>query len=219
VVLITFEAPEELVRAHIPPGVDPDRWNGRMHVSLVALQMHDVRVLGWRTPGFATYPQVNFRTYVRRGADPAVTFLRQLVPSRLVAAVARLRYGEPFQTARVEARAVEHGDGVTVQYRFGRTAPKHQIVVTAARTTVVPQATSFEHHLTERTHGCRRGPDGRLRTFRVEHPPWLIRPVRTVDYEIDFGEVYGREWAFLNGRSPVSVVLAVGSDVAVYPPA
>ena len=205
------------MRAHIPPGVDPDRWNGSTHVSLVALQMHDIRVLGWRMPGFAAHPQVNFRTYVRRGADPAVTFVRELVPSRLIAAVGRLRYGEPFQAARVEARVMEHTDGVTVEYRFGLTAPKHHIVVTAARATAVPQAISFEHYLKERTQGCSRGPDGRLRTFRVEHPPWLIRPVRTIDYEIDFGEVYGREWAFLNARTPVSVMLAVGSDVAVYP--
>jgi hypothetical protein len=29
--------------------------------------------------------------------------------------------------------------------------------------------------------------------------------------------VYGPEWAFLGGATPYSTVLAVGSDIAVYP--
>lgn len=217
-VLITFEAPEELVRAHIPPGVDPDRWNGRTHVSLVALQMLDVRVLGWRIPGFATHPQVNFRTYVRHGADPAVAFVRELVPSRLIAAVGRLHYGEPFQLARIEARIAEHADGVRVEYRFGLARPEYRVTVVGSHAAAAPAPTSFEHYLTERTHGCRGDRSGRLRTFRVAHPAWAVREVREVDYEVDFGELYGREWRLLNDRKPASVVCAVGSDVAVYPP-
>src|SRR2546422_11265645 len=76
----------------------------RSHASLVALEMHDVRVRGWRIPGFAAHPQVNFRVYARHGAQPAVVFVRELVPSRIIAAVGRLRYGEPFPAARVSAR-------------------------------------------------------------------------------------------------------------------
>jgi len=55
IILLTFEAPEELIRRSIPPGVEPDRWNGRTHVSLVALQMLDVRIKGWRIPGFTAH--------------------------------------------------------------------------------------------------------------------------------------------------------------------
>src|SRR3989440_12677787 len=83
VVLLTFEAPEDLVRTQLPPGVEPDRWNGKTHASLVALEMRDVRVRGWRIPGFTAHPQVNFRLYARHGAHPAVVFVRELVPSRI----------------------------------------------------------------------------------------------------------------------------------------
>lgn len=104
--LVTFEAPEELVGVYVPSGLEPDRWDAKTHVTLVALQMLDIRVLGWRIPGFGAHPQVNFRTYVRCGAERAVTFIRELVPSRLVAAVARACSHEPFRAARVEARGV-----------------------------------------------------------------------------------------------------------------
>jgi uncharacterized protein len=217
-VLVTFEAPEPFVRRHLPPGVELDRWNGKAHVSLVGVQMADVRVLGWRIPGFAAHPQVNFRTYVRHESDPGVTFLRELVPSRLIAAVGRLWYREPFEVARIGTRVTEHDDTVRVEYRFGRAQLQYRIAVTGSREAAVPLATSFERYIIERTHGCRA--DGaRLRTFRVEHPPWATRRVTHADCDVDFTELYGRDWAFLNHAAPVSTILALGSDVAVYPPA
>jgi len=217
VVLLTFEAPEELVRAQVAPGVEPDRWNGKTHVSLVALEMRDVRLRGWRILGFAAHPQVNFRVYARHGAHPAVTFVRELVPSRIIAAVGRLRYGEPFQAARISARVVAGTDGVSAEYRFGLDAPRHRLVVTGSRDSAVPAASTFEHYLKERTYGVRTDRHGRPRAFRVEHPPWAIRKIVSVDYAVDFGILYGPAWEFLNRSSPVSTIFAVGSDVSVYP--
>ena len=218
VVLLTFEAPEALVRAQLAPGVDPDRWNGKTHASLVALEMRDVRVRGWRIPGFTAHPQVNFRVYARHGAHRAVVFVRELVPSRIIAAIGRLRYGEPFQAARISTRVVEGTADLTVEYRFGPDAARYRVGVTAARDGAIPAATTFEHYLKERTHGCRTDRQGRVRTFRVEHPPWAVRKVVSVDYAVDFATLYGPEWGFLNRSAPVSTIFAVGSDVSVYPP-
>jgi len=215
-VLLTFEAPEQLVRSLVTADVDLDRWNGRTHVSLVALEMVDVRVLGLRIPGFTTHPQVNLRVYVRPHAAPAVWFVRELVPSRLIAAVGRLLYREPFQAARLEAKFADSADGVTAEYRFGRGARRYHVRVTGSRSAAVPPATSFEHYLKERTSGCRTDRHRRLQTFRVQHPSWAVREVKRVDYDVDFGALYGQEWRFLNDRKPVSVIFAVGSEVAVY---
>jgi len=217
VVLLTYEVPEDLVRAQLAPGIEPDRWNGKTHASLVALEMHDVRVHGWRVPGFTAHPQVNLRVYVRYDGHPAVVFVRELVPSRIIAAVGRLRYGEPFQAARISARVVERSTDLTVEYRFGTDAPRYCVSVTAARDGAIPAATTFEHYLKERTHGCRADPHGRVRAFRVEHPPWAVRQVVSLDYTVDFGALYGPEWAFLNHSSPVSTIFAAGSNVSVYP--
>ena len=217
-VLVTFEAAEEVVRAHLPAGLVPDRWQGRTHVSLVALEMSDIRVHGWRIPGFTAHPQVNFRLYTRHGAHPAVVFVRELVPSRIIAAIGRLRYGEPFQAARISTRVVEGTADLTVEYRFGPDAARYRVGVTAARDGAIPAATTFEHYLKERTHGCRTDRQGRVRAFRVEHPPWAVRKVVSVDYAVDFAALYGPEWEFLNHTAPISTIFAVGSDVSVYPP-
>ena len=180
--------------------------------------MRHVRVRGWRIPGFTAHPQVNFRVYARHGAHPAVVFVRELVPSRIIAAVGRLRYGEPFQAARISTRVVEGTADLTVEYRFGPDAARYRVGVTAARDGAIPAATTFEHYLEERTHGCRTDRQGRVRTFRVEHPPWAVRKVVSVDYAMDFAALYGPEWDVLNHSRPVSTILAVGSNVSVYPP-
>src|SRR5881398_1495403 len=206
VVLLTFEAPEDLVRTQLAPCVEPDRWNGKTHASLVALQMRDVRVRGWRVPGFAGHLQVNFRVYARYGGQPAVTFVRELVPSRTIAAVGRLRYGEPFQAARISARVVERSTDLTVEYRFGTDALRYRVSVTAARDGAIPAATTFEHYLKERTHACRADPHGRVRAFRVEHPPWSVRNVVSVEYAVDFAALYGAEWEILSRSPPVSTI-------------
>src|SRR5437667_9840565 len=83
-VLLTLEAPEQLVRSHVTARIDLDRWNGRTHVSLVALELLHVRLFGQRIPGFPPHPQVDFRLYVRPHAAPAVGRDRALVPRRLI---------------------------------------------------------------------------------------------------------------------------------------
>jgi hypothetical protein len=54
--------------------------------------------------------------------------------------------------------------------------------------------------------------------LRVEHPAWALRRVRTLDFDVDYGALYGPEWAELNQRQPTSTYLAVGSAVSIFPP-
>jgi uncharacterized protein YqjF (DUF2071 family) len=218
IVLLTFEAPELLLRRAIPPSVELDHWNGRTHVSIVALHMRDVRVLGWGIPGFTAHPQVNFRTYVRWGGEPGVWFIRQFVPSRVIAAVGRLRYDEPFWPTPIRRRVVETPSELRAEYAVGPEALGWHVSVAGSRAARIPAAGSPEHYLTERGFACRARPDGALSVFRVVHPAWAVRGVRSVDYRFDFGSLYGAEWEFLNKAEPASVVFAEGSAVAVYPP-
>jgi uncharacterized protein len=218
IVLLTFEAPEGMIRRLIPAGVEPDRWEGRTHVSVVALQMLDVRVKGWAIPGFRAHPQINFRTYVRAGGQRGVWFIRQLVSSRVIAAVARLKYDEPFWPMPIRRRVLATPADVRAEYAVGPAALGWHVSATAAREARLPAPDSAEHYFTDRSFACRTRADGSLGTFRVEHPPWAVREIRAVDYRLDFGSLYGAGWEFLNRAQPTSVAFAVGSEVLVYPP-
>jgi hypothetical protein len=46
---------------------------------------------------------------------------------------------------------------------------------------------------------------------------WRTWPTVRHTLDVDFGVLYGAPFAALNGRTPLSVVNAEGSAVAVYP--
>ena len=84
----------------MPRGTALDTWRGRTYVSVVGFLFRDTRVLGVPVPWHRTFEEVNLRLYVRREVAGeirrAVTFIRELVPRRAIAAVARLAYNEPY---------------------------------------------------------------------------------------------------------------------------
>jgi uncharacterized protein YqjF (DUF2071 family) len=217
-VILTFETPEAQLAPLVPAGCELDRWTGRAYVSLVALHMDRVRVARIAVPGLTAFPQVNLRSYVRHANQPAVCFVQELVPSRLLAAVARWRFGEPFAAGRVELNVADYAGGSTVEYRFGIDRPHNRISVRGSLDSAVPSAATFEHWVKERARGCRTGRDGRLRTFDVAHPLWAVHRVESMICDVDFAALYGRDWAFLTDARPASVLYAVGSDVMVSAP-
>ncbi|OLC02160.1 MAG: hypothetical protein AUH46_07045 [Gemmatimonadetes bacterium 13_1_40CM_70_15] len=213
--IVSFEVPEGLVHRVVPPALQLDRWQGRAHVSLVALGMDDVRVRGWRVPGLPAHPQVNFRTYVRHGNRPGVWFIRQLVPNRLIAAVARWRYNEPFDATPIECTAAQTEAEARVEYRIAR---RWRVAAEIGPTAGRPVAASAAAYFQERYLGYRVDRRGRLTVFRVEHPSWVGREVRRLEWDVDFAALYGAAWGVLNEPRPVSAIYAEGSEVAVYSP-
>lgn len=216
--LLTYPVPDDLALPLVPSGCDPDRWGGRCHVSLVALRMERVRIRGIAVPGLTAYPQVNLRLYVRHAGRAAVRFVQELVPSRLMAAVARLVYGEPFRAGPVLSRLVQENGACSAEYRFGLDRPRWRVAVRAALHAEVPAPDTFEHWVKERVRGCRTDRAGHLRTFDVTHPPWGVRAITATEIRVGFAELYGATWARLDVIEPVSVVFAEGSEVTVSAP-
>lgn len=218
-VLLTYEAPEELLRRFIHPALELDRWNGRTHVSLVAFDFEDTRLFGYGIPGFANFPEVNLRTYVRFAGQRGVVFIRELVPSRVIAAVARIWYNEPYRRVALDSQ-VERSNGLIRTERRWSTAEGqlHRIRTMAEPPIELPKQSSVEHHFKEHEWGFGRSRDGRLLRYRVEHPVWPIHTLADISIGVRFAVAYGAEWAFLDEIQPMSTVFTVGSEVAVYPP-
>lgn len=217
-VLLTWSAPDELLRRYLHPELELDHWNGSAHVSLVAFDFEDTRVRGFRFPGLVDFPEINLRIYVRHGERRGVVFVRELVPSSIVATVARLAYNEPYRATRMQSELIASADGVRTEHRWRWGGREHRLAVSGSPHARIPPAESVEHHFKEHTWGFGTSRSGGLLTYRVEHPLWAVREVRDVELDCDLGSLYGEEWAALDGRTPDSVVFAVGSEVAVYPP-
>ena len=52
--------------------------------------------------------------------------------------------------------------------------------------------------------------------YKVEHPKWELFSVKNEKIDVDFGRTYGDEFAFLGDETPHSILLAKGSEMAVY---
>ena len=216
VAAITFAADEERLRPYLPRGATIDTLEGSPRVSLVAFEFRRTRVHGLAIPRHVDFPEINLRFYVRYGGERGVVFIRELVPRRAIVTVARLLYNEPYRRVpmRCGVRSTEDG-GVLVWHRFGR---RSSLTVRGAADPVVPEAGSAAHWLTDHSLGVGSRRDGSTALYSVAHPTWALREVTDVALDVDFGAVYGPEWAWLRDATPSHRSLAVGSSITVSHP-
>ncbi len=222
-VLLNYRCPADLLSPLTPRGTDLDGWGGAHLVSLVGFRFVDTRVRGIGFPCHRTFEEVNLRFYVRRetndGIRRGVVFLRELVPRRAIAAVARLLYNEPYRAVSMTHAVDLHEDlGGSAVYSWGYQGSAHSLhasVTGAARELTQGSEAEF---ITEHYWGYTAQRDGSTREYRVEHPPWRVwecddagyeKPSRSSSYGADFTEVLASE--------PVSAFVALGSAIAVYP--
>jgi len=220
-----------------PEGVnlEVETREGSAFVSLVGFQFQHCRVMGVPWPGHTDFAEVNLRFYVRTvslgGAGGAasqrgVVFIREFVPKPIIAYVARKFYNEPYLAAPCAARIAQSTSTISAEYSltFGAPTPvEYTFRVEARKPVVRPDSKSVEHWFKEHRWGFgmlppRRGGAPRGVAYEVIHPTWGIYPVERCEVKVDFAAVYGPDWGFLSGTEPANVVLAQGSEVAVFPP-
>ena len=115
-VFASWPVTAEAVRRVAPPGFEPALVDGRHLASVVAVRFHGGR-LG-RVP-VLPFSQLNLRTYVEAGGEPAVLFLRSYVTP---GGLGGILFGAPFRLARVRVRedAVRApGAGIDLRFRPG----------------------------------------------------------------------------------------------------
>lgn len=215
--LVTYAVPPAVLQPRLPPGLELDLRDGLAFVSLVAFNFLDTRVLGVAWPGYRNFAELNLRYYVRHQGERGVVFIREFVPQRLVAGLARWIYNEPYRAAPLTHAVEETPDRITATCRLTWAGRQHTLSVVARKPTVLPGTDSVEHFFKEHSWGFGTDRRGRLIRYHVEHPCWEVHPVEAHRLAFDWAAVYGPEWQFLEDKAPCSVVLAAGSAVKVFP--
>jgi uncharacterized protein YqjF (DUF2071 family) len=158
----------------VPRGIEPDTRDGQAWVALVPFVM-----VGTRPPEAPTWaalkpiPELNVRTYVRVGGEPAVWFLSLDASSRFFSAGGRHLFGLPYSRARM---AVET-DGGRVHYVSGRPGAAFAATYEPTGPPEPAARDSLEHFLVERYRLFAQRRD-RLFTATVGHEPWPLQPAR-----------------------------------------
>jgi uncharacterized protein YqjF (DUF2071 family) len=222
-VLLSYEVDPVALQKYLPQEVELDTWDGKYLVSMVGLQFRDTRVLGVPVPFYRSYPQVNLRFYVRRWSGyqwrPGVVFIKQIVPKRLVALVARRAYQEKFITAPVRHSVdssldAEHFRRVLYQW-FSRPA-WNRMSVSVSGEPEFSAVGSLEEFVAERYYGYNWQRDGSTLEFHIEHPRWRIWRGDRPELVCDVAGLYGTDFAESLSRQPISAFAAEGSEVTVY---
>ena len=98
--MLNYAIDPAVLRPLVPHGVELDLWEGEALVSMVGFLFLHTRVMGVPIPFHRNFEEVNLRFYVRRSAPEGwrrgVTFVREIVPRRAIATLARVLYNEPY---------------------------------------------------------------------------------------------------------------------------
>ena len=214
--MANYEVAPELLEDRVPRGTALDYHEGRLFVSLVGFMFLDTRVLGVPVPFHINFEEVNLRFYVVRETPVetrrGVCFVKEIVPRYAIATVARVLYGEPYECWRMN-----HTRNQTqVGYGWEKGDCVNNISVEIDRDLGVPAENSHGEFIIEHYWGYTRRGAARTDEYKVEHPKWELFSVKNERIDVDFGRTYGEKFAFLNNEKPFSILLAKGSEIAVY---
>jgi hypothetical protein len=224
-VMAQYVVKPKLLMPYLPRGVELDLFHPgsgepRCYVSLVAFLFDRVRVRGFAIPLHTRFEEINLRFYVRRREDDGsvkrgVVFIREFVPRRAIALVAKRIYEEPYLAVPTRSEISSEGTTLTAKYGWKMGGRWHTL---SAAAYLPPQAIapgSEEEFITEHYWGYTKRGDGRTSAYQVEHPRWQTYRVQSYEIAVDFATLYGPEFGFLTGQRVSSVLVAEGSAVAV----
>lgn len=222
--MLNYVVSPDLLRPFVPAGTELDEWHGTTYLSVVGFRFLSTRVLGFMVPGHRDFEEVNLRFYVRRpspdGWRRGVVFIRELVPRRAIAWVARAWYNEPYRALPMRHainRSRPDGSAI-VQYEWKTDRQWEGLSVVTEGASLPLDSGSEAEFITEHYWGYTRQRRGSTLEYQVTHPSWRVAPCRSAQLRANVSALYGRQFEGVLSSSPQSAFLAEGSAIVVYRP-
>lgn len=218
--LANYRVEPELLLPFVPGGTKVDQFEGQTYVSLVAFGFEQTRILGIPVPYHCNFAEVNLRFYITPDKDPsirAVTFVQEIVPRRLIPLVANSLFRENYVSMPIKHVWELDQPGKRFLYSWGK-QHQHRFSAQIDSPPSLPATGSIAEFITEHYWGYSQARRSTLE-YRVEHPQWNCCELENYEIVVDFAELYGDTFAFLNQQKPDSVQYAEGSAVTVSFPA
>ena len=222
-IVLNYEVDPSVLRPFLPHGTEIDYFEGKALMSIIAFNFERMRFLGAvPTIPVTHFEEINLRFYVRRKVGDetrrGVVFIKEVVPSALIAATARILYNEPY-----EARPMSHSfkdfheeDGGTLLYDMGLGTRTVSVAATTEGTLRPLSEGGIEHFILEHYWGYTAQGDGTTSEYRVQHEPWRFWKTSAAAIEGDITTLYPETFTDALEQPPHSTFVARGSPVAVY---
>ncbi|MBD0278319.1 MAG: DUF2071 domain-containing protein [Flavisolibacter sp.] len=216
--MANYAVSRELLNEFVPAGTELDTWQGTCYLSLVGFMFLNTKLKGFTIPCHANFEEVNLRFYVRYKGDGiwkrGVVFIKEIVPRPALTYVANKIYKEHYQTMPMRHTWLKDARTLEVEYSW-RKKNWNNFKVNATSTSMPIKDGSEEEFITEHYWGYTKINNSLTSQYEVQHPRWAIYPVSSYSIEVDFQDLYGKQFSFLSAHTPKSVMLAEGSKIAV----
>lgn len=221
ILLFNYAVEPEMLAPHLPAYTELDFHNGSCFLSLVGVQLFDLKVYGIPFPLYRNYAQVNLRFYVRRRLENGnqrhgVVFLRQIVPHRLIAWGARRIFNEKVVSHRTDCSRREAGQQSTL-VEYGWYARRQRYFMKAAfeEQPFFPVPKTERNFFVERHWGYCTQKDGGCLEYRFDHPPWPAYKALDASAIASVGDFYGPPFSTILGSRPDSAFACSGSTISL----
>ena len=213
--LLNYEIDPAVLRPYAPAGTEIDLWDGRCFVSVVGFRFLNTRLMGVPVPFHSNFLEVNLRFYVRREVEGeirrGVVFIKEIVPKRAIAWVARVVYNENYIALPMRHEV----DAVSARYEWRFEGAWNHLALAGLSDWRIEDPASEAAFITEHYWGYAVQRDGSTLEYQVEHPRWRVAQAEDVELVCDAGRLYGDEFAEALSRVPASAFLADGSEILV----
>lgn len=212
--MLNYAVDPALLAPFVPRGTELDHFEGKTFVSLIGFEFNQTRIAGLSIPFHRSFEEVNLRFYVRRFDRRGVVFIRELVPKRAVAAIARFAFGENYSC--VPMSHCIHRDGVQAEYSWGAGVNRCSMRIETQGASSIPADGSLAQFITEHYWGYAAQSDGGSLEYEVQHPRWSVRQAKQAKFAGDAAPFYGPHFSRILAEPPDSAFLAEGSPVIVF---
>jgi uncharacterized protein YqjF (DUF2071 family) len=216
--ILSFVVDPKILAPFVPPGTEIDFENGETFLSVVGFLFLDTRLLGLPVPLHRDFEELNLRFYVRKkSADMwrrGVVFVRELVPRRAVAMVARTFYGENYLAVPMKHQIDHDESKISVEYSWRRRRKWESLRMGGSGEPQPILAGSHAEFITEHHWGytCFRGG---CSEYRVEHPRWKVWNAERFEFSANVADLYGNQFVEPLSVAPRSALIADGSPIEV----
>jgi uncharacterized protein YqjF (DUF2071 family) len=218
-VMANYEIDANLLHSYLPAHVEIDTWNGKTYISLVGFLFKNTKILDFSIPFHKQFEEVNLRFYVRYRQDGqwkrGVVFIREIVPLPTISLVANVLYREPYSTMPMKHSITNTNNQLSVQYEWKNANQWNKLAVIADSQAQKMQPNSEAEFITEHYWGYTKWNEKKTAEYQVEHPKWLIYPIKSYEISCDTKNLYGETFVEVLSQNPTSVLMAQGSEIVV----
>lgn len=210
---------KKILNSYIPYGTEVDLWNEKCFISLVGFRFINTRLLGLKVPYHINFEEVNLRFYVKRYENGewkrGVVFIKEIVPKRALTYVANTIYNENYETLPMNHKWLENEKHRIVEYSWIKSAKENLFQIQASLDSFEIESNSETEFITEHYWGYAKVNDLKSHEYQEKHPKWKVYKIEDFKIDVDYGQVYGDNFEFLNNLKPDSIMLAEGSEISV----